>query len=137
MGNNGQSNVESSAAAHLRHLFINERDNFDEIYNMVPDFVRDNCPEIVRQMDLARENNNEHDTQTYYVAGNRRLGEENSGTSGYLSYLFIIIIGLMATYLVARVFYRAYKTKRASRVDRAAESFSDACDSVAVQALDN
>jgi len=65
----------------------------------------------------------------------RRLGEENSGTSGYLC--LFIIIGLMATYLVARVFYRAYKTKRASRVDRAAESFSDACDSVAVQALDN
>merc|ERR1711964_98786 len=57
------------------------------------------------------------------VYATRRLGEENSGTSGYLLCLFILL-GLLATYLVARVFYRALKPKLANLV-RAAEDLSD------------
>merc|ERR1711964_624171 len=63
----------------------------------------------------------------------RRLGEENSGTSGYLSYL-LILVSFMVTYLVARL-YRAFKAKSANPV-RAAEDLSGVRDSVATQALE-
>lgn len=104
-------------------------------YVQVPAPYNSSAPGI-RERQNNRYNEHAQYNTNYGRAVYRRLGEENSGTSGYLSFLFILI-GLLATYHVARVFYRAYKSNLANP-RCAAEDLSDARDSVAshVQAIE-